>query len=154
MIIFYIILLSISSAVLYRFGGSAKQGNWLDFFRNKLTRRLGCSLIQFIAIFFVLKISAPWWIHLLIAGITYGFLTTYWDFLNGKDNHYLHGFGIGLAILPLVIIGSISWVSFFLHLFTITMFMGIWSSKHTNDNVEEYGRGSSILWSLLILFLK
>lgn len=68
-----IFILSILSAIFYRIGGKG------GFKNNKIVRRIGIPILQFIAIFFVLKIQAPWWVHFFSIGITFGFLTTYWD---------------------------------------------------------------------------
>ena len=144
---------TILSSLFYRWGGQAKKGNWLDPLRNKLTRRLGCMILRSIAIIFVLKIAAPWWIHLISAGIAYGGLTTYWDSIFGYDNHYAHGFGIGLAALPLLLIGSISWLGFTIHMVAIAGFMGLISQLSADHNVEEYGRGSSVIWTQLALLI-
>jgi len=110
-------------------------------------------LLRSIAIIFVLKIVAPWWIHLISAGIAYGGLTTYWDSIFGYDNHYAHGFGIGLAALPLLLIGSISWLGFTIHMVAIAGFMGLISQLSADHNVEEYGRGSSVIWTQLALLI-
>ena len=147
-----LILLSVLSAVLYRLGGSAKKGNWLDFLRNKLTRRFGCMLLRGMAVS-LLGIKAPLWIWALTGAIAYAGLTTYWDSIFGYDNHYAHGFGIGMANLPFAIVGAISWLAFGVHVFAITVFMGIWSAKHANDDIEEYGRGSSVIWTQLALLI-
>ena len=146
-----IFLLSILSAILYRFGGEAKRGDFLDFFRNKLTRRLGCAILQFIAIFFVLKISAPFWVHFLSIGITYGFLTTYWDFINGEDRHGFHGAGIAFGMILYVVTGSIPITAFILRIILLGVFMELWSRMWTQDWIEEFGRGFSIPFSLLLL---
>lgn len=149
----WIVILTILSAFAYRLGGQAKEGNWSDLFRDKLTRRLGCMILRSIAIIFVLRIAAPWWIHLISAGIAYGGLTTYWDGIFGYDNHYAHGFGIGLAALPLVLVGIISWLAFGIHLVVIAGFMGLISQLSANADVEEYGRGSSVIWTQLALLI-
>lgn len=146
-----VIVLSCFSGILYRFGGSAKEGNFLDFFRNKLTRRVGCAAIQFITIFFVLKISAPWWVHLASIGITWGFLSTYWDFINGEDRHGFHGVGIACGMILYVITGSIPIVPFILRVIILGVCMEMWSRMHTSDIWEECGRGVFIPLSLLIL---
>ena len=148
-----IIILTILSACFYRLGGQALEGNFLDVVRNKLTRRLGCMLLRSVAIIFVLKIAAPWWIHLISAGIAYGGLTTYLDGVFGYDNHYAHGLLIGLAALPLLLVGSISWVAFGTHLIVIAGFMGLISQLSANDDVEENGRGSSVIWTQLALLI-
>lgn len=145
-------ILSYLSAKAYRFGGSAKKGDWLDILRNKATRRFGCMILRVIAIY-VLGTKAPNWIWLISCGIAYGGLTTYWDSVFGEDNHFAHGFGIGMAALPFAIIGSISWVAFGVHIFVITSFMGFWSLYHDNDVKEEYGRGSAVIWTQLALLI-
>ena len=141
--------LSVCSALAYNLGGQGKKGNFLDFLRNKLTRRLGCALIQFIAIFFVLKISAPFWVHFLNIGITYGALTSYWDF-TGQDNHYLHAFGIALGLILYAYVGAISWLAFGVRSITMILAMGLWSKYWKVDFIEELFRGSIIILTLFI----
>ncbi len=149
-------ILSYLSAKLYRFGGSAKKGNKWDFLRDKLTRRLGCMILKSIAIIIILMPTWDWKvvaIYLISAGIAYGALTTYWDDIFKYDNHYAHGFGIGLANLPLAIFGYISWIAFGVHIAVITLFMGIWSAIYDKDTKEEYGRGSAVAWTQLALLI-
>jgi len=148
-----ILILTILSALAYRLGGQGKKDDWLDIFRYKITRRLGCMLLRSIAIIFILKITAPWWIHLISAGIAYGGLTTYLDGVFGYDNHYAHGALIGLAALPLLLVGSISWVAFGTHLIAIAGFMGWISGASADADVEEYSRGSSVIWTQLALLI-
>lgn len=145
-----ILLVSCLSAILYNLGGQGKKGNYLDFFRNKLTRRIGCAVLQFFAIFFILKISALWWVHLCTIGFTWGFLSSYWDFINGEDRHGFHGAGIAFAMILYVIAGSIPWTTFLLRIILLGCFMELWSRTWTQDWIEEQGRGFSIPLSLLI----
>jgi len=135
--------LSLLSSGLYRLGG------WSG--GNKLYRRLGCAVVQFLVIFFVLKISAPWWVHLLSIGITYGFLTTYYDFINGEDSHWLHGLGIGLGIILYACVGAVAWPALIIRIVVLSLAMGLWSKWFKNDIVEECGRGFFIVATLLIL---
>lgn len=139
-------IISIISAVFYRIGGAG------GFKNNKLVRRLGCPLLQFIAIFFILKISAPWWVHLLGFGITYAGITTYHDW-TGKDNHYLHALGISLGLLLYAYVGSITWIAFILRSIVLILFMGIWERCWRWDVMAELGRGFAIPFSLLLLTL-
>ena len=140
-----IIFLSCCSGCAYRAGGA--------WWGNKLWRRLGCALIQFIAIFFVLKISAPWWVHLASIGITWGFLSTYWDGLtpHGEDSHGLHGAGIAFGMIFYVVTGCIPVMAFIVRIFVLGFFMEYWSRGWDQDWIEELGRGFSIPLSLLIL---
>lgn len=147
--------LSVISAMLYNLGGQGKKGNFLDCLRYKLTRRLGCALVQFIAIFFVLKISAPWWVHLASIGITYGFLTTYWDGLtpDGSDSHGLHGAGIAFGMILYAITSSIPVMNFIVRIFVLGFLMEYWSRGWDQDWIEELGRGAFIILALPIICL-
>jgi len=76
------LIFSILSGFAYRFGGSAKKGDWLDFARNTKTRDIGCSLL-FLCLFWALQgfKMGFWKAYLITFGLTFGALTTYWDWL-------------------------------------------------------------------------
>ena len=128
-----IIGLSIVSGILYRLGGWEK--------RNKLFRRLGCPLVLLVIILslFGLKLGF-WWAYLLTFGLSFGALTTYWDWLFGYDNYWFSGFMCGLAGIPLLWAGVPLYI-ILIRLIICTVGMGLWSKYTKNDVVEEIGRG-------------
>jgi predicted membrane-bound dolichyl-phosphate-mannose-protein mannosyltransferase len=79
------------------------------------------------------------WIYILTFGLSFASLTTYWDWLFKKDNFYMHGFAIGVAVLPLMVTIPL-WIILVRCLVT-TVGMGLWSKWIGNDVVEEVGRG-------------
>jgi len=129
-----VFLLCISfSGVLYRMGGSAK---W-----NTKWRDLGCPLVLLVIILtlFGLKLDF-WWAYLLTFLLSFGALTTYYDWLFGYDNYYAHGLGCGLAGISLVWADVPLWI-ILARLTLCTIGMGLWSKYTKNDVVEEIGRG-------------
>jgi hypothetical protein len=101
-ILFKIFLLSLISGVLGRLGGRAKNGAWYDFISDTKARDLGCALIFILTL--PLKLHF-WYIYLIVFGLMFGALTTYWDKLFGFDNLWFSGFMVGLAALPLLFTG-------------------------------------------------
>ncbi len=85
-------------------------------------------------------------------------LSTYWDFITGKDNLYLHGFFVGLSTIPymflgiplyLIIIRSIVLaISFGL----INKYANKWTIPHSDD-LEELSRGGLLIITLPILLI-
>lgn len=151
--IVWVIGISILSGACYRAGGSAKKGNWLDFMRNSKVRDIGCSLLS-LGLFIGQK-GANWgyfWLYVIAFGLSWGFLTTYWDFITGKDNFYLHGLFCGLAFIPLHWIG-LSWGVIGIRAIVCAILMGLWSAWQGNDIKEEFGRGFILTVTLPILLL-
>ena len=140
-----VILATAISAILYRLGGAAKKGNWLDFARNSKVRDIGCSL-TFLALVGALVTHAhiewaSWWVYAICFGLSWASLSTYWDWLFGYDNYYMHGLGCGLAMLPLIACG-VSWELLAVRVGICCFGMGLWSEEHDNDVIEELGRGA------------
>jgi len=144
-----ILLATITSATLYRLGGSAKNGSWYDILKNTKTRDLGCPLIAMTIMSFY--IFAPLWIHAVSFLLCFGALTTYWDRIFKHDNFYMHGLMIGLAYIPYVM--CIHWYMIVFRAIIMAIFMGIWCELFKNDVVEETGRGSIIALTLPLLLL-
>ena len=122
-----------ASAWLYRAGGQGKP-------YNTKFRDMGCPLV-FLCLFwacFGFKIGF-WWAYLLTFGLSFGFMTTYWDFLFGYDNFWAHGFMLGLAALPLMI--GIAWWLILIRAVFLALGMGLWSKWIGSDVWEERGRG-------------
>jgi len=132
---------SVVSAILGRLGGAA------GF--NKLYRRIGCMLVSGVCM--VLYFKAPWYIHLLSAGLLYAALTTYGDEIFGYDNHWFHGFIIALAYLPFASVSGL-WVGFILRVVILTVLVGFWSAWIKHHVVEELGRYFFLPLTLPLLF--
>jgi hypothetical protein len=157
MIILATILLAVLSAFAYRLGGLSKEQakqqipwcpSWLI---NSKTRDIGCSLIV-IGWMLMFYPHVAWYWYLLSFGAMWGALSTYWDFINGEDNFWLHGFGIGLALLPIAI-GSGHWFGFGVRAVALAVLVGTWCAIFKNDWVEECGRGAFIVLTLPILLI-
>ena len=160
MIIALTIVLTVISAFLYRIGGSSKESA-AKFFpwypqwavRSKV-REVGCTALTFIWLA-AAGFTAPWWALILAIVGTYLFMTTYWDdIFKGEDNYAAHGFGIGIALLPVVLfsgglIGSLVRI--------VVMAVGMWAvslgAYKYGDLVHEFGRGALIIATLPLLLL-
>jgi len=120
------------SAILYRMGGSS---NWNTKFRD-----IGCPLVLMLLVFILFGIQLKmWWIYLLTFGLSFGALTTYWDWLFGYDNFYAHGLGCGLAVLPLCFV--LPWQYVLVRLVVCIVGMGVWCKYIKRDVPQELGRG-------------
>ena len=103
-----LIVLSVISAFLYRAGGAS----W----GQTLWRDIGCTLASILGSALLISFFDGDWIkycivYCLVFGLSWGALSTYWDFLfNDEDNLYMHGGMIGLAMLPLIFIGVAWWL--------------------------------------------
>lgn len=146
----WLVILSAISGILYRLGG------WIQ---TKI-RDFGCALITLLSYFIfglwcknqLVNIIA----YLLCFGALFGALTTYWDFLFGYDNFYMHGFMIGIASFPLIAIGVVWWdiliraVVLGLSMGLINKYVNKWGWKHS-DWIEECSRGCLIILTIPIL---
>ena len=134
MVIIVLLAGMILSAILYRMGGATGY--------NTKFRDLGCPLVALITLWLMKGIVLSyWWVYLLFFGLSFGALTTYWDWLFGYDNFYAHGLGCSLATIPLLWVG-LPWGIFILHTIICTIGMGLWSKFIGNDVQEEMGRGA------------
>lgn len=79
-----------------------------------------------------------------MGSLTWAAFTTYWDFV-GFDSFFLHGFGVGLGLMPLGIWGHITWWSPLVYGLVLGLVMQVWSSWFENDHVEELGRGAFVV---------
>jgi hypothetical protein len=123
---------------------------------NPKWRDWGCSLITVgilicILPVFTLKGGISYFLTFLLS---WGALSTYWK--KGADckwwNWFFHGLGVGLACLPLILIG-VSTINIMLRSLVIATFMTIVSEASDNVWVEEFSRGALIVLSMPILFL-
>lgn len=145
MMILWILLACVLSAILYRCGGMSKDPSanpkWIPvWMRHGKARDVGCSLVFIGLSMLLFGVNSSWWGYLLAFGASWGALTTYWDWITGKDNFYLHGLGCGLAGLFLLMCG-IPWYILVGRLIICSLGMGIWSASTGNDVKEEMRRG-------------
>lgn len=127
------LLACIISAILYRCGGKG-----LPY--NTKYRDLGCPLVMTLLVWFLYGIHLEyWWAYLVFFGLSFGALTTYWDFLFGYDNFWFHGF---MCSLPgLIFYASMPWYIILARIIICTVGMGLVSKLLSNDVEEECGRG-------------
>lgn len=156
---------SVLSSILYRLGGMSveEKNQKLPFFPDwtteKITRRMGCSLLSTFLSWIYMP-GAPFLAYIVSFGATFGMLSTYWDFINGEDNFYLHGIGIGLAgmIVPIwaVATGSAGIMPVFImagRATILSLAMGVWCAVFSNVDVEEYFRGMIIAASYAVFLI-
>jgi len=144
--IVYLLLLSVVSACFYRMGGCGpadlqKEWGWLPKFITAFPKKrdVVCPIVT-LGGAYLAGISAPWWMWVLWFGLMWGALSTYWDFLfHDHDNHYMHGFMIGVALLPLCSLAML--VPLLVIPVVLGVLMGLWSGFLGNATWEELGRG-------------
>ena len=142
MTVFLLLFLSLLSGVLYRMGGCGpadlqSEWGWVPkFIRNFPKKRdVGCGICMLIGCSIV-GMAAPWWAWILAFGLLWASLSTYWDQLFGYDNHWFHGFVIGMSILPV----NFGWLTLGIAA-GLGILMGVWSKALGNATWEELGRG-------------
>jgi len=152
----WLIPLSILSAVFYRIGGWGGEGrvrfpNLPEWVFNTKARDIGCPILCFASYGLLLGFTVvPWFIHLLCFLLLFGSLTTYWDWITGEDNFWLHGLACGLSYIPYAFYTG-DFLSTVFRALALAVFMGVISALSGNDVVEETGRGGSIVATLLII---
>jgi len=52
---------------------------------------------------------SAWWVYIIVFGLHWAALSSYWDFMFGYDNFWFSGFVTGLAILPMIFINVAVW---------------------------------------------
>lgn len=137
------------SGILYRMGGSDKfNPKWRDW---------GVATIQLLVLYvllgnynnFLMYFVIPYFLAFLLS---WGALSAYWK--TGEDmkwyHWFMHGFGIGLAFLPIMFLGYNCYL-IILRAFILGATMMIWSENTTNVVKEEVGRGALIILTLPIL---
>ena len=161
-----LIVLTVLSAILYRLGGMGQDGinefpELPEFLFDTKARDIGCGLCT-IGAFFVCGLHhnlLPWvetW-HLVLACVVsvptqLGALSTYWDFMFGYDNHWVHGFMCGVALFPLVIITG-AWIGFAIRCVAVAVLMGAVSTLSGDDDIEELGSGASLVPTVALLLI-
>lgn len=160
MIIILIILLVIVCALLYRLGGLGKDGaaeyklpEWLC---SRYMRRIGVPIISIIILLLLQLRGLPWWAYLLIFGLQFGAVSTYFKF-GGQDdvlwyNWLLTGIAYGLVMLPVAIITG-SWIGFAVRLIVVAAGTLLVSVLSKNAWVEECGRGGFIAGTIPLLLV-
>lgn len=162
-LIVLLVLFTGLSAFWYRCGGMSSaelhaRFPWApSFWSNRWWRCLSCSLLTTGWLAIRLP-TLPWWVYVLSLGIAYGMTTTYHDYITGDDNFFLHGLGIGIAPLPMVIWLSTQgvhtfWMPFVIRAIALALFMGVWCAIFKDDDTEEFGRGGFIQASLIPFLL-
>jgi hypothetical protein len=152
--ILYLIIATILSAFCYRIGGMSKEqaNQHFPWFPQVLVkswfRDVNCTLLALGYVLFLPLVG--WWWYFLSAGAMYASITTYWDRFTGKDNFFLHGLFIRLAFLFIAVpLGC--WLGCLISAIALSLFMGIWCAIFSNDFIEEYGRGASIIFTLPLM---
>ena len=98
-------------------------------------RDVGCGVVTLGAAGLI-GITAPWYLWLLAFGLMWASLSTYWDELFGYDNHWFHGFVIGMSLLPVFFRWEV-----LIYAVPLGLAMGLWSKILGNATWEELGRG-------------
>ncbi len=155
----YQTLLSVISAILYRLGGSSKADQDKEFpfiprwFKNIPKKRDAMSNIVKLFGVYLIGIHAPFLAYFFTFGLMWASLSSYWDWMFGYDNHYMHGFMCGFSLLPLVIFGNLGLVPFLIQSVVLGLTMGLWSKYNDNATKEELGRGFLLTISNLLIKL-
>ena len=137
--------LSVLAAAMYRMGGS---GNY-----PKLWRKIVVPVVTIMATWAVLGVNlASWWAYVLFFGLSVGAISSYHDYIMGKDLFWLHGFILGLAGLPLLWVG-VPWYAILARAVVLAVFMGVWCQVWEWDIAEETGRGFSIVATIPLLLI-
>lgn len=158
MIILMIAILVILCALVYRLGGLGKDGAaeyhlpvWLC---SRYMRRIGVPTISIIILLLLQLRGLPWWAYLLIFGLQFGAVSTYFKFGGQEDvlwyNWLLTGIVQGLVMLLVAIVTG-AWIGFALRLVVVTAAIMIVSLGSKNAWVEECGRGAAIAGTIPLL---
>jgi hypothetical protein len=141
----------ILSACLYRWGGASREELPLA---NSQIRDIGCPVIVF---GYFMALGVTWYIALVAAFAILGLIRTYWDFITGEDNLWLHGAGIGICMTPLCWDG-VSWVAVVAYTAILAVTMGALNTFCTRVTVpfavwiEELFRGAVIIAAIPVLY--
>ena len=153
-----IFILAFISAQLFRLGGSAKNGSWLDFAKNTRTRDASCPLIALIALWLLagFKLSY-WWAYLFTFGLSWGAMSTYFSFLiNPPDDvtaieWFFTGLFYGLSAFPLIW-ADVHWYSIVGRAIALGLTI-MWLRIRTGKDFKEE-KGSGFLYILSTFILK
>jgi hypothetical protein len=147
MAILIVLIACVISAIFYRAGGMSTEPTskptWIPMaLRHSWVRDWLCPGVLMTLVISIFGFHLDfWWCYLIFYGLSGAALSTYYDFLFGYDNYYIHGLGCSLATIPLLWCG-LSWWILLIHIIVCTFGMG-WISKKSNvDYIEEFGRGA------------
>lgn len=152
-----VLVASILSAILYRLGGSAKNGDWWDWMKHSKTRDWGCTIVALVTLGLLGKTMA-WYYYIPTFIMCWAALTTYWDDLFNRDCYIMHLAMVGLAFLLFVFFGEVSVWMWALRV-CVMGFFGFGShiidelSIPHKDVVSENLRGLAIVITLPLLLL-
>jgi len=156
--IILVFLLSFCSAQLFRLGGSAKNGSWLDFAKNTKARDAGCPLIALIALWLLVGFkSSSWWAYALTFGLSWGAMSTYFSYLVEPDDDvtaiewFVTGLFYGLSAFPLVWAG-VHWYAIIGRSIALGLAI-MWLRIRTGKDFKEE-KGSGFLYILSTFILK
>lgn len=151
---------TVLSAFFYRLGGMSqeeadKKLPWVpDALVDGWVRDFFCTaLVAAWAVFFLPRTN--WWLYVISFGLMYGAMTTYWDEVpwnKGRDNFWMHGFFIGLALFPMTI-GTGMWLGFGIRCMVLALGMGTLCAIASDVDVEEYGRGALIMATMPLMLI-
>ncbi len=141
--ILIILLASAASAILYRLGGAAGY--------NTKFRDIGCSLISCMLIGYLIAWN---WTLVLVFGLTWASLSTYWKRTADArwHNWLMVGVGISLATLPFTISEG-NWIGFVIRTFVLGITTMLWSELNDNPVWEECGRGALIILTIPLMLI-
>jgi hypothetical protein len=146
-------LFSAISACMYRAGGMKKP------FKSWMRDWLIPAVV--IATMILLKgFHISWWWAYLLQYLLLGYaLSTYWDFITGEDNFWLHGFFCGLGMLPFIFC-SIPWWLILIRAIILAISIGGLNLVINKipwlpfkDWAEELFRGFIVIITLPLLFI-
>jgi len=150
------------SAICYHAGGLGKttkedkqEDPWIPLFmRESWIRDWLCPLFSSIVLFNWWQPNV-WWGYLLAIpsyGLMGGALSTYWDWITGKDIFWIHGFFVGLSFFPFYWAGM-HWWAILINTVVSAILMGWLCARTKSATLEEMGRGfiSAVTRILLVL---
>lgn len=147
-----LIPIAVLCGILGRLGGAAKSGSWYDVLCDTKARDVGCSVLCTLAMWLKFGAFAKfWWVYLIIFGLTWGALTTYWDKVFKFDNLWFSGFVVGLCGMPLLAV-KLAWVYIVARAIVLALIWGALNTIKYNkllvwrrDVAEEFLRYASII---------
>jgi hypothetical protein len=142
----YFLIACLLSAILYRAGGAKGY--------NTKFRDLGCPAVftTYMLYLYPIYTIKVVFLYFLTFLLSFGALTTYWDWVFGYDNFWFSGFILGLSMIPFYWIG-IHWYAILIRAFVLAILWGSWCAIFKNDKIEEFGRGGFIILTTPILLI-
>jgi len=145
-----IVLSAIISGILYRAGGLSKEEkSWIPvWMRHSWVRDWLCPMC--VLLFFIPQSWFQLAMWLCAYGVMGGMLSTYWDWLFKKDTFWFAGLCVGLALLFLIGLG-VAWGLIVARAAILGVSWGILCANTGSADIEEYGRGSLLVLTLLTM---